>query len=286
MKELLFPVLHSTGVQISPELELQITRLVNQIAFLGDGPSALPKLLLLIEPHASKDVIPLLAPAVLEDATYRGLTSVFAEAWETAETSDDKTKARINLVKLHLVRADSTTGSQSKRALDNAATTLSTVTNRDQDWQLVELQADIFVRRGKLSDAITQFRRIPITVRPSGEIQAKIARAHRLSGNLPAAQITIEAAIRRESARSKAWYDLQQEQGWLMVAKGDIVNAGKALVASAALTKTKDIFPMSMALAAILESKGRSGDVTQFIADILKWNPNLTAKDLRDALRK
>ena len=266
-----------------------IQKLVSQIAYEGMGPSATPKLLLLLEEVPAGDIIGLLYPAIAEDTTYRGVTSVLAEAWESLEDESLKRLARKNLVRVHLVRANLTTGNVSRRAIDNAAATLDSLPANTQDWELVELKADIAVLRGKFNDAISIYRRIPVTSRPSGEIQAKIGAALRLGGKLDESLSVLQSALKRESGNAaehqRSWHDLQQEQGLTFISKGDTVAASTCLVASAKLGKSA-MFSPRLELAQQLSKRGNDQAVKLYISAITSWNTNLSEAVLTKAIQQ
>lgn len=266
-----------------------IQKLVSQIAYEGLGPSATPKLLLLLEDVASGDIVGLLYPALAEDATYRGVTSVLAEAWETLEDETLKRFARKNLVRVHLARATLTTGNVSRRAIENAAATLDSLPPNSQDWELLELKADIAVMRSKYPDAISIYKRIPQTARAYGEVQAKIGAALRLDGKLDESLNVLQSAIKRESGNIaehlRAWHELQQEQGLTFVAKGDTAAASNCLVASAKLSKSI-LFSPRLDLAIQLSKRGSIGAVKAYVSTIATWNTNLSETVLTKAIQQ
>ncbi|MFM2222578.1 MAG: hypothetical protein RLZZ78_835 [Armatimonadota bacterium] len=257
----------------------ELQKLVTQIAYEGLGPSATPKLLLLLEEFPAGDIIGLLYPALAEDMTYRGICSVLAEAWETIEDESLKRLARLNLAKVHLARANQTSGNISRRAIDNAAATLDSLPAKAQDWELVELKADIAVLRGKNADAIALYKRIPVTSRPQGEIQAKVGAAMRLDGKLDESLATLQAAIKREPGSSadhnRSWHELQQEQGLTLIAKGDVSAAGVCLVSSAKLSKTI-VFSPRLDLAIQVARKGNQAAAKTYIVNVVNWNNSVS----------
>jgi predicted Zn-dependent protease len=265
----------------------ELQQLVTQIAYEGQGPSATPKLLLLLEDFPAGDIIGLLYPALSEDTTYRGVCSVLAEAWETLTDESLKRLARLNLVKVHLARASQTTGSVSRRAIDNAAATLESLPAKAQDWELVELKADIAVLRGKNVDAIALYRRIPVTSRPQGEIQAKVGAALRLDGKLDESLSILQGAIKRESGSSadhnRSWHELQQEQGLTLLAKGEIPAAGVCLVSSAKLSKSI-LFSPRVDLAIQLARKGNQTAAKTYIVNIVTWNSSVSESALNKVI--
>lgn len=266
-----------------------IQKLVSQIAYEGMGPSATPKLLLLLEDVAAGDIVGLLYPAIAEDMTYRGVCSVLAEAWETLDDETLKRFARKNLVRIHLVRANLTTGSVSRRAIDNAAATLDSLPPLGQDWELLELKADIAVLRGKYPDAISIYKRIPVTSRPAGEVQAKIGAALRLDGKLDESLNVLQSAIKRESGNTaehqRSWHELQQEQGLTFVVKGDIAAASNCLASSAKLSKAA-LFSPRLDLAKQLSKGGNISAVKSYISAIAAWNTNLSETVLAKAIQQ
>lgn len=264
-----------------------IQKLVSQIAYEGMGPSAIPKLLLQLEDVAAGDIVGLLYPAIAEDMTYRGVCSVLAEAWETLTDETLKRFARKNLVRVHLARANLTTGSVSRRAIDNAAATLDSLPPQGQDWELLELKADIAVLRGKYPDAISIYKRIPVTSRPAGEVQAKIGAALRFDGKLAESLNVLQAAIKRESGNTaehqRSWHELQQEQGLTFVTKGDIAAASSCLTSSAKLSKAS-LFSPRLDLAKQISMRGNIGAVKSYISAIAAWNANLSETVLTNAI--
>lgn len=266
-----------------------IQKLVSQIAYEGMGPSATPKLLLLLEDVAAGDIVGLLYPAIAEDMTYRGVCSVLAEAWETLDDETLKRFARKNLVRIHLVRANLTTGSVSRRAIDNAAATLDSLPPLGQDWELLELKADIAVLRGKYPDAISIYKRIPVTSRPAGEVQAKIGAALRLDGKLDESLNVLQSAIKRESGNTaehqRSWHELQQEQGLTFVVKGDLAAASNCLASSAKLSKAA-LFSPRLDLAKQLSKGGNISAVKLYISAIAAWNTNLSETVLAKAIQQ
>ena len=264
-----------------------IQKLVNQIAYEGQGPSATPKLLLLLDEVPAGDIVGLLYPAIAEDMTYRGICSVLAEAWETLADDSLKRLARLNLVKVHLARASQTSGGVSRRAIDNAAATLDSLPTKGQDWELIELKADIAVLRGKYSDAISAYKRIPVTSRPQGEIRAKIGAALRLDGRLDESLAELQSAIKREpgsiTEHSRAWHELQQEQGLTLLAKGDVNAAGACLLSSAKLGKLS-VFAPRLDLAMQLAAKGNQVAVKTYIVNIVAWNGGVSEAALSKAI--
>lgn len=273
-----------TQIQVST-----IQKLVSQIAYEGMGPTATPSLLLLIEDVAAGDIVGLLYPALAEDLTYRGVCSVLAEAWETFEDESLKRLARKNLVRVHLGRASMTSGSVSRRALDNAAATLDSLSPKGQDWELQELKADVAVMRGKYADAIAIYRRIPVTSRPLGEINAKIGACLRLDGKLDESLSVLQTALKRESGNAsehlRGWHELQQEQGLTLLAKGDLDAASACLVASSRLSKSTQ-FPPRIDLAQQLSKRGKSVTVQSYVAAIATWNVNFGEAVLAKAIQK
>jgi len=265
----------------------ELQKLVTQIAYEGLGPSATPTLLLLLEEFPAGDVVGLLYPAIAEDMTYRGICSVLAEAWETLGDDSLKRLARLNLVKVHLARASQTTGNISRRAIDNAAATLDSLPAKAQDWELVELKADIAVLRGKYSDAIALYKRIPVTSRPQGEVQAKIGAAMRLDGKLDESLSILQAAIKRESGSSadhnRSWHELQQEQGLTLLAKGDTSAAGVCLVSSAKLSKSS-VFSPRLDLAVQMARKGNQAAAKTYIVNIVTWNSSVSESVLNKVI--
>lgn len=264
-----------------------IQKLVSQIAYEGQGPSATPKLLLLLEDFPSGDIVGLLYPAIAEDMTYRGVCSVLAEAWETLEDDSLKRLARLNLVRVHLARASLTSGGVSRRAIDNAAATLDSLPTKGQDWELLELKADIAVLRGKYQEAISAYKRIPVTTRPLGEVRAKVGAALRLDGKLDESLTELQSAIKRESGSTtehlRAWHELQQEQGLTLLAKGDVVAAGACLLSSAKLSKSSTFAPR-LDLAIQLSAKGNQGTVKAYIVNIAAWNSGVSEAMLSKAI--
>ena len=273
---------------LTPSQVSAVQKLVNQIAYEGMGPVATPKLLLLIEDFPTGDIVGLLYPALAEDLTYRGVCSVLAEAWETLEDEPKKRLARLNLVRVHLSRANLTSGSVSRRALDNAAATLDSLPAKGQDWELIELKADIAVQRAKYSDALAAYRRIPVTTRPNGEIQAKIGATLRLDGRLDESLAVLQAAIKRESGNTtehyRSWHELQQEQGLTFIAKGDTTAAGTCLTSSAKLSKSS-VFSPRIDLAIQLAKRGHQSVVKSYIAMITTWNSNISEPSLSKAIK-
>ncbi|MFM2413366.1 MAG: hypothetical protein RJB05_542 [Armatimonadota bacterium] len=274
---------------LTPSQVSAVQKLVNQIAYEGMGPVATPKLLLLIEDFPTGDIVGLLTPAIAEDMTYRGICSVLAEAWETLEDESQKRLARLNLVRVHLGRASLTSGTVARRAIENAAATLDSLPNKAQDWELIELKADIAVQRGKYSDAIAAYKRIPVTSRPNGEIQAKIGATLRLDGRLDESLQVLQSAIKRESGNTaehnRSWHELQQEQGLTLVAKGDVTAAGTCLTASAKLSKSAAFSPR-IDLAIALTKRGHQSVVKTYIALITTWNSNISESSLSKALQQ
>lgn len=274
---------------LTESLVSAIQKLVSQIAYEGNGPSATPKLLLLLEDVAAADIVGLVYPAITEDMTYRGVCSVLAEAWETLDDDTLKRFARKNLVRIHLVRANLTSGSVSRRAIDNAAATLDSLSSNAQDWELLELKADIAVLRGKYLDAISIYKRIPVTSRPAGEVQAKIGSALRLDGKLDESLHVLQAAIKRESGNSsehqRSWHDLQQEQGLTFVAKGDIAAASNCLISSTLLSKAV-LFSPRLDLAKLLVKRDNIGAVKSYISAVTAWNTNLSGTALSKAIQQ
>jgi tetratricopeptide (TPR) repeat protein len=274
---------------LTPSQVSAVQKLVNQIAYEGLGPVATPKLLLLIEDFPTGDIVGLLYPAIAEDMTYRGICSVLAEAWETLEDEPQKRLARLNLVRVHLGRTNLTSGNVARRALENAAATLDSLPARGQDWELIELKADIAVQRAKYADAIAAYKRIPMTTRPYGEIQAKIGATLRLDGRLDESLNVLQSAVRRESGNTiehvRSWHELQQEQGLTLVAKGDVSGAGTCLTSSAKLSKSS-VFSPRIDLAIALTKRGHLGVVKTYIAMISTWNSNISESAMTKAIQQ
>lgn len=265
-----------------------LQKLVSQIAYEGLAASATPRLLLLLEDVSAGDIVGILYPSIAEDMTYRGICSVLAEAWESLESDVDKRNARLNLVKVHLARASITNGNVSRRAVDNAAATLESLPTKGWDWELLELKADIGVMRGKYAEAIQIYKRLPVTVRPAGEIQAKIGAALRLDGKLDESLNVIQNAIKREpgnqAEHGRSWHELQQEQGLGLLSKGDISGAGTCLIASSNLA-SKFVFSPRLDLARQLKAKGNLKAVKAFTVNIANWNTSLSEDALTRSLQ-